>query len=143
MNLPKSISNEIDALCEQGNVLFDENKFAGAIDKWLAALRLLPEPRAEWAAYAWLSASIGDAQYQLSRWDAARESFYDALNSEDGRANPFVHYRLGQCWLKAGNEEEGLASLLQAYMLDGEDIFGVESDGPGLLQRLRVAKLID
>jgi tetratricopeptide (TPR) repeat protein len=141
MNLPKKISDEVDLLCEEGNVLFDAENYSEAIDKWAAALQLLPEPRFQWAACAWICSSIGDAQYQLSSWDAARQSFYDALNTEDARANPFVHYRLGQCWLKAGNEKKGLESLLKAYMLDGEDIFEAEPDGPGLLQRLRVAGL--
>lgn len=144
MNFPKRIADEIDALSESGNVLSDADDFEGAIVKWKTALQLLPEPRADWDAYAWLMASIGDAQYQLSRWEDARESFYDALNAEDGRGNPFIHYRLGQCLIKTGDEQNGLESLLKAYMLDGEDIFNAgDPDGPMYLQKLRDVKLID
>lgn len=144
MNLPKKTADEIDALSESGNVLADSDDFEGAISKWKAALQLLPEPRSDWDAYAWLMASIGDAQYQLSRWNDARDSFLDALNAEDGRGNPFVHYRLGQCLIATGDEQKGLESLLKAYMLDGEDIFDAdEPDGSEYLQKLRDAKLID
>ena len=143
MNLSQKISAEIDLLSEEGNVRADSDDFDGAINKWKAALQLLPEPREDWDAYAWLMASIGDGYYQLSRFEEARESFIDALNAEAGRANPFVHYRLGQCLIEAGDESEGLESLLKAYMLDGEDIFNAdEPAGQAYLQKLRAAKLV-
>ena len=118
MNLPQKTSEEIEALSESGNVLSDSDDFEGAIGKWKAALQL--------------------------RWDDARDSFYDALNAEDGRGNPFVHYRLGQCLVNTGDERKGLESLLKAYMLDGEDIFNAdEPDGLMYLKKLRDVKLID
>jgi tetratricopeptide (TPR) repeat protein len=143
MDLPADICDEIDDLAAQGDDLCDESKFEKAIEKWSAAMALLPEPRVDWEAYTWLSASIGDAQYQLGQLDAARHSFYDALNGPDGPGNPFVHYRLGQILIKLADEDRGTQSLLKAYMLDGNAVFSADPDGLIYLQKLRDTKLID
>lgn len=143
MELPDKIYDAVDALSTEGNDLMDEENFQGAIKKWGQALALLPEPKAEWEAYMWLSASIGDAQYQQENYELARNSFMDALNAPDGIGNPFVHYRLGQCQAKLGNEALAVESLLKAYMLDGEEIFLAEDDGVTFLKMLQDRKLID
>ncbi|MET3118853.1 tetratricopeptide (TPR) repeat protein [Undibacterium sp. GrIS 1.8] len=142
MELPEKIGTEIDDLSEEGNELCDQSKYEDAILKWSSAIDLLPEPREDWDAYTWLLVSIGDAQYQLNQLDAARNSFYDALNGSDGQANPFVHYRLGQCEIKIGNEDSGISHLLKAYMLDGDEIFSGEIDGHLYLQKLKDKRLI-
>ncbi|MFC3653409.1 hypothetical protein ACFONN_17760 [Dyella humi] len=143
MELPKQIWDKVDDLSAQGNDLCDESRFAEAIEKWRAAIALLPEPRVDWEAYTWLSASIGDVQYQVGQLDAARHSFYDALNGPGGQENPFVHYRLGQSLIRLGEDERGIQSLLKAYMLDGEKIFSADSEGARYLKKLRDRKLID
>jgi tetratricopeptide (TPR) repeat protein len=143
MQLPKTISSQIDDLSSKGNDLCDESRFAQAIEKWRAAIELLPEPRVNWEAYTWLSASIGDAQYQAGQLDAARNSFYDALNGPGGQENPFIHYRLGQSLIRLKEEDRGIESLLKAYMLDGEEIFSADDEGEKYLRKLRDRKLID
>lgn len=40
MQLPKTISSQIDGLSSKGNDLCDESRFAQAIEKWRAARRL-------------------------------------------------------------------------------------------------------
>ncbi len=142
MELPEDIQIELDNLSEQGSDLCDASKFDEAIQKWRAAMELLPEPRVDWKAYTWLSASIGDAQYQNGQLDEARHSFYDALNGPEGIGNPFVHYRLGQTLIKLGEEDRGLRGLLEAYMLDGEQIFSMDDEGTSYLQKLRSKNLI-
>jgi tetratricopeptide (TPR) repeat protein len=143
MDLPADICDEVDDLSVQGSDLCDASKFEKAIEKWSAAIAFLPEPRVDWEAYTSLSASIGDAQYQLGQLDAARHSFYDALNGPGGPGNPFVHYRLGQALIKLGDEDRGTQSLLKAYMLDGDNIFSADPDGSIYLQKLRDNNLID
>lgn len=143
MELPEEISSEIEELSADGSDLFDSSQFQEAIQKWSSAMVLLPDPRTDWDAYTWLAASIGDAHYQLGQIEAARHSFYEALNGPDGIGNPFVYYRLGQCQIKLGDEERGSQSLLKAYMLDGEEIFHGEPDGLSYLQVLRDKRLID
>lgn len=108
----------------------------------MQALNLLPAPQAEWEAYTCLKASIDDALYQLADFSAAHEALFDALNGPDGQKSPFVHYRLAQTELAWKNEEAGIAELLKAYMLDGEEIFTEEEDGYIFLQKLRDAGLV-
>ena len=143
MELPRDIWGKVDALSSQGNDLCDESRFSEAIEKWRAAIELLPEPRVDWEAYTWLSASIGDVQYQVGQLDAARNSLYDALNGPGGQENPFIHYRLGQSLIRLKEDERGIQSLLKAYMLDGEGIFSVDDEGAKYLKKLRDRKLID
>ncbi|HCF2456947.1 TPA: tetratricopeptide repeat protein [Pseudomonas aeruginosa] len=64
MELPDKICDEVDALSTEGNDLMDDEHFDAAIEKWTQALELLPDPKTDWEAYMWLSASIGDAQFQ-------------------------------------------------------------------------------
>jgi tetratricopeptide (TPR) repeat protein len=142
MELSENIYEQVEALSAEGSSLFDAARFSQAILKWKKALELLPEPQPDWDAYTWLSTSIGDAHYQLAQFDVARQFLFDALNGPDAQSNPFIHYRLGQCEIKIGNQDSAKNHLLQAYMLDGEKIFHGESDGLTYLQMLKDAKLI-
>jgi tetratricopeptide (TPR) repeat protein len=137
------IFDKIEELSEQGNVFSEDSEFDKAIEIWSSALDLLPEPKTDFEAYTWLSASTGDALYFLERYEEAKHYFYNALNGLNGYGNPFVHYRLGQCLIILGNEEDGIQSLLKAYMLDGEDIFHQDDEGAPYLQKLRERKLLD
>ena len=142
MELPESVYDTVEELSANGSDLFDEGEFSEAITQWSEALDLLPEPKSDWEAYTWLSASIGDGYYQLANVDAARQAFFDALNGPGGQDTPFVHYRLGQCEVRLGHEDAGISHLLKAYMLDGQEIFTGEADGLSFLQRLKNKGLI-
>lgn len=142
MELADELHARIEELSLEGSALYDASQMQGAIQKWTEAIDLLPEPRGVWEAFTWLSGSIGDAQYQLGDFDAARHSFLDALNDLDGQENPFLHYRLGQCLFRLGDESGGVESLLKAYMLDGKDIFSRDPEGPECMRRLRERGLI-
>lgn len=143
MNLPQHLGDQIDLLASEGNDLLDEDNFDAAIEKWTRALALLPEPKADWGAFMWLSASLGEAHYQQSHYEQARGHFLDALNAPGGIDNPFVHYRLGQCHWMLGQEALAMEELLKAYMLEGEAIFTMEEGGMAFLQILRDRRLID
>jgi hypothetical protein len=136
MDLPDNIYDQVEELSAAGNDLYDQSEYPAAVGKWTAALELLPEPKSDWQAFTWLSASIGDAHYQNDNLDGARQALFDALNGPGGVDNPFVHYRLGQSEIRLGNEDNGIRHLLKAYMLDGERIFSNDEDGAAYLQKL-------
>jgi tetratricopeptide (TPR) repeat protein len=140
MELSSVIYGQLEELSNAGNALFDDENYALAIGKWMEALTLLPEPQSDWEAYTWLSASIGDAYYQLEKFEEARHALFNALNGPDGQSNPFIHYRLGQCNHRLGIQS--IEHLLQAYMLDGEDIFKMDEEGVIFLQKLKDRGLI-
>lgn len=147
MTLPLPIYDTVTSLSSEGNSLIERGDFRGAIAKWSEALTLIPEPKTDWEASTWLYASIADAHYQQASYSEARTACFDALNCPGGTANPFVHYRLGQCEVRLGNHESAVSHLLQAYMLDGEEIFLVEDDaeedGREYLDILKSHGLID
>jgi len=138
MELPQEIYERIENLSNEGNEFFDSGQFDAAIVKWSEAFDLLPEPKPDWEAATWLLVSIGYAYYQQGKLDQARTNFFDALNSLDAQSNPFIHYRLGQCEIKLGNQNNGVEHLLRAYMLDGEAIFNGEVDGAKYLDILKI-----
>jgi tetratricopeptide (TPR) repeat protein len=142
MELADDIYEKILALSDEGDQLIAEQLFTRAEAKWIAALRLLPEPKSDWEASTWLLASVGDARYQQGNYASAREAFFDALNCPDGQSNPFIHYRLGQCEIKLGRDKSGVDHLLRAYMLDGETIFNSEPDGSEFLKILKTNDLM-
>ena len=140
MELPDQISDRIDELAERGNDLADADDLEGAVVAWSEALALVPEPKTDWDTATWLYASIGDALYQQDKLEEARDALFSALNCPDGQENPFVHFRLGQCEIRLGNEERGVDELMRAYMLDGETVFA--GDGADFLELLRRRGLI-
>ncbi|MDQ7309743.1 MULTISPECIES: hypothetical protein [Stenotrophomonas] len=137
MELPDEIYEQVTDLSEQGNVLMDADDHAGATRCWLQALEALPAPAKDWEAYTWLCASLGDASFLSGDVVAALKYFMDALNGPDGRANPFILYRAGQCNELLGQRDRALEYLLRAYALDGEDIFNADDEGGKYLALLR------
>lgn len=141
--LENDISEKIDELSEQGNDQIDQGQFLEAIQSWQAALNLLPPPVADWEAFTWLSASIGDAYYQLEKYSDALQALLDAHGSDASNPNPFVLYRIGQCYEKLKDIAKASEYLLQSYMMDGSDIFEEDHEGAYYLSLLKRQKMID
>jgi len=127
MELSDDIYSKITDFSDQGNDYLDEGNYDKAILAFENALKLLPEPKAQWEAYTWLKASIGDAHFQSNRFSECSESEFDALNGPDAMENPFIHLRLGQALFELGHMERAESELLQAYMLEGKVIFSEDN----------------
>ena len=117
-------SVKIDLLAMEGNVLLeDDNDPQAAIEKWRDALGLLPSPERANQESLWLYASIGEAWRQLRNIDEAQIAFEIAYKCPDGHLNPLVLLRLGEGLMHQQNHERASQYLLQAYMLEGTEIF--------------------
>ena len=91
------------------------------------ALKLLPEPQAEWEATPWLLSAIGDCQFQLKEYQAAFDSFRLIMREEMvGWNNVFIRLRRGECALELGELEMAKSDLLFAYATEGCEIFDQE-----------------
>jgi tetratricopeptide (TPR) repeat protein len=134
--LDDEIYGRITELSDEGNELAEDDNFEAAVAKFSEALELLPAPKTDWKAATWLYASIGDMYYSLEKYEAAVNSLFDALNCPDGYGNPFVHLRLGESLCESGQTERAKEHLLQAYMLEGEDIF--EDENPKYLNMIKM-----
>lgn len=142
MELPDDIYEQIEILSASGNDACDDEDYDVAIVQWRKALDLLPEPRAQWEAFMWLNASIGDAYYQLGDYEAAQASLTEALETPDGKESGFVYYMLGKTYLST-DDERASDALLRAYQIEGRDIFDSDEDeGEGSLKVLQDQGLI-
>lgn len=118
-----NIHDRIDQYCEQGNELFDENKYLDAIAVWQKAFDAIPDLDEGWSEALWLKVSIGDSYYMIDEYEKSLDAFLDALNYPEAIDNPFIHFRIGQCYYELGDKDYSKNSLLKAYMLAGKEIF--------------------
>ena len=114
---------QIQTLCEAGDTLADDDDLEGALDRYEDALCLVPEPKTDWEAATWIFSAIGDCEFQLGAFSAAKDALQLAVVSPDGLGNPFVHLRLGQVHFETGDLDKAADDLTRAYMGAGAEIF--------------------
>lgn len=122
MQIPDDVFDKIEDLSEQGNEAMDNEQYSLAIEIFMRAYKLLPEPKDRWEAYIWLQASIGDAYFQEKEYEISIKYFQDIFNSGEVE-DPFVMLRLGQNYYSLKEYELAKEFLLRAYQLDGITIF--------------------
>ena len=126
--LADEIYEQIEAYSEQGNDYCDEEEWEKAIMCFNKALELLPEPKDDWEAATWLYVAIGDALYFMEKYEEALDNLNCARMCPDGIANPFIFLRMGQCFYEIESYDKATEYLLQAYMLEGYEIFEDEEE---------------
>jgi len=62
--LDDSLYARVRGLCERGDDLVDDGRLDEALQTFLSAWRLLPEPRTDWEAATWILAATGDVNFQ-------------------------------------------------------------------------------
>jgi tetratricopeptide (TPR) repeat protein len=124
--LDERTHEEIRNLCDSGDKLADEGRFAEALEIYWLAWDKLPEPRTAWEAATWILAAIGDANFQRGDYEAGRDNLAMAMQCPDANGNPFLHLRLGQCQFELGDDERAADELARAFLLEGVRIFGDE-----------------
>lgn len=123
MELNDKVYDKIQKKCDRGNELAGSEQYQEALTEFREALELLPEPNYIWEAATWLYGSIGDMYFQLKKYSPSLDSFMQAQKCPDGLGNPFICVRIGECFFELGNIERAKQYLMQAYMLEGEEIF--------------------
>lgn len=124
--LSDAIHRKVTALSKQGDALAAQEKYREAIERYIEAMNLLPEPTTQWEACTWLLTAIGDANFLGRHYEQARSALSDAMHCPGAIGNPFIHLRLGQAQLELGNRERAADELARAYMGAGKDIFAAE-----------------
>lgn len=130
-SLPPEKFAEIEEAGELGGLWMREKKFAKAQARFLAALRLLPEPLGRWNAAGWLLLALGHAAVAQSAWPLARQVLSDAMWSPGVFGNPWAHRLKGQVHFALGEEARAADDLLRAYRAAGHAI--MEGTAPGCL----------
>ncbi|MFC8684827.1 tetratricopeptide repeat protein [Brevibacillus porteri] len=134
MQLSDSTHTEITSLCKQGDDLVRAGNLEEGKNKYVAALRLLPENHREWVAATWIYVAIGDVHFQMKNYDKAFKCFFNAVQCPEGLGNPYIHLRLGQLYYEQENLEKAADELTRAYMGAGIAIF--MEDDPKYLEFL-------
>lgn len=129
------VFDKIEALCDKGEDDLERGKPRAALKRFFKALNLLPEPVTQYPAGTWLLLHIGDIYYHWSRYEQALEQLVRALDFPDGKENPFIQLRIGQCRYQLGDEGAARMALQQAYDWEGEEIF--EDEDPLYLTFLK------
>ena len=122
--ITEEMSELLDSLSEQGNEEMENKNYSKAIEYFNQALKILPEPKEDWEASAWLYTSIGDANFCMEKYEIALDNFqnaYKVFGTEN--LNPFVLLRIGQCYFHLQDKKNATEFLLRAYMFEGEEIF--------------------
>lgn len=139
-DLSEEQATEVERLAESGNGSYEDDQLEEALIVWNRALEVIPDPKFKYDEALWLYTSIADVEFELAQYENAFQSFQAAYKSPGGVENPFICLRLGQLYLKMGDQRRSIEYLLRAYMLDGEDVF--EGEPPNLLETLRNEGLI-
>ena len=125
-DLPAPIHAKVTALSKAGDDLARQAKYREAVEKYIAALELLPEPKTKWEACTWLLAAIGDANFMGKHYEHARLALSDAMHCPGAIGNPFIHLRLGQSQFELGDKKRAADELARAYMGGGKEVFAAE-----------------
>jgi tetratricopeptide (TPR) repeat protein len=121
--LSATVHSQIEALCERGDQLAADRRFEEAISAYNQAWELIPEPRTDWNASTWVLAAIENACFLGGFYTSGVEALTYAMRCPDAIGNPFLHLRLGQCYLERGQLDSAADELARAYMAEGRDIF--------------------
>jgi hypothetical protein len=121
--LSDATHERIRALCAEGDQHARDGQAAEAIEHYMAAWLLLPEPQTDWDAATWILAAIGDAHYLPGEFERGRDALLKAMHCPEAIGNPFLHLRLGQCQFELGNCDRAGDELARAFLLGGWVLF--------------------
>jgi tetratricopeptide (TPR) repeat protein len=134
--LDEAVHSRIRELCAWGDVLVEQKQFEQAFGFFRDALNLVPPPAEDWEATTWILAAIGDLWFLAGKVEKALTAFEDAVQCPGGLGNPFIHLRLGQCYLDSGQQDRAADELTRAYMGAGREI--LEKEDPKYLRFLEM-----
>ncbi len=126
IELDDEVHEQITALCEEGDELAEAEKYDEAIAKYKEALYLIPRPVEKWDASTWVLAAIGDALFLKGDFPGAAQPLRDVMYCPGAVENPFIRLRRGQVAFEKGNLVVAEKELVEAYRLEGEEIFKEE-----------------
>ncbi len=134
-SLDPKIFKKIETLCERGEEQLETEQYTTAIETFMQAYDLVPEPKVHWTVSTWILTALGDAHFMLGDFEALEEAIGFAMLCPEGATNPYLHLRLGQAHFELGNLAIAREQLEKAFELEGADIFG--DDDPKYLALLK------
>lgn len=100
---------------KQGNVLFYEQKYDEALNKYRDALVDNPESPA-------IRFNIGDAQYEKKKYEEALAEFEKSLSTDDILFQSQSYYNMGNTFFRMNKLPESILAYTQALKLNPDDM---------------------
>ncbi|MFT5880262.1 MAG: tetratricopeptide (TPR) repeat protein [Moritella sp.] len=122
--LDPKLFKKIEIICEKGEEQLETEEYHSAIDTFMQAYDLVPDPKIHWNVSTWILTALGDAHFMLGDFAALEEATGFAMLCPEGAVNPYLHLRLGQAHFELGNMGPAKEQLDKAFAAEGEDIFG-------------------
>lgn len=119
------LEQRVRRLCNSGYRAYDQGDYDVALRRFYQAWTLIPKPQTEREASGWVLVAIGDAYFRKGNFTAGIEALRSALFCPKAVGNPFIHLRLGQCYLEHGEPEEADRHLVRA-LETGAELFDRE-----------------
>ena len=119
----KNLQKSIAEISRKAKSLSFKGLYEQAIDEYNKGLMLLDEPKHSSEFAVMLFAGIGETYYLQHSWNEALGYFKEAVQSEGGLGDPYIHFRLGQIRFEEGEIEKAKDELMRAYMGSGNIIF--------------------
>lgn len=107
--------NEIVMLVESGNLQQDDKKLNEALDIYLKAWGLIPDPKSEWELSSWVASCLFTLYFDLSNFKMAKEWAKIALENCDSEINTAPLIDLGMVCYELGQNDEAIKYVDKAY----------------------------
>lgn len=130
------LEQRIRRLCSSGYRAYDRQDYDAALRKFYQAWTSIPKPQTELEASGWVLTAIGDAYFRKGNYTAGIEALRSALYCPKAVGNPFIHLRLGQCFLEHGEQDDADRHLVRALQT-GAELF--EQEQPRYRERAKQA----
>ena len=88
----QGIHEEIEELVSAGNALLENKNYEEARNKYLEALKLVPEPKGSYYEMTWICAAIGDSYIENENYEEALSYYEEAYYSVYGKMNQCCFY---------------------------------------------------
>lgn len=122
--LDPKLFKKIETICEAGEEQLENEQYSQAIETFMKAYDLVPDPKIHWNVSTWILTALGDAHFMLEDWPSLEEAIGFAMLCPEGAVNPYLHLRLGQAHFELGNLDPAKEQLQKAFDAEGADIFG-------------------
>ena len=135
--LDTTLDKRVRQLCAEGYRSYDDGDYEQALRRFYQAWMLIPKPQTQFEASGWVLTAIGDAYFAKRNYRAGIEALRSALFCPRTVGNPFVHLRLGQCYLETDKTDDADRHLARALYSGGAELF--DKEALHYLDRARIA----
>jgi tetratricopeptide (TPR) repeat protein len=119
--------DQFNDLYDEANDLFTQDQFDESLEVFADALKLIPEPKADWEETSVILSGIADIWFVKKDYQVCLDALTDALQCPGADEIAHLHFRMGQAYYELKDIPNATESLYKAHILN-EDIFENESD---------------